>query len=148
MNIAIGSDHRGFAMKQELVAWLTSEGHHLIDCGAESLSPEDDYPDFAIPVARLVAEGTCERGVVVCGSGEGVTIAANKVKGIRAAALYSVDLARAARAHTDCHVAALSADATSVELAKDIVATFLNTPFSNEDRHLRRIAKISEQELL
>lgn len=148
MNIAIGADHRGFAMKQELVTWLTSEGHHVVDCGAESFSPDDDYPDFAIPVARLIAEGTCERGVVVCGSGEGVTIAANKVKGIRAAALYSVDLARAARAHTDCHVAALSADVTTVETAKEIMTAFLSTPFSNEDRHVRRIAKISEQELL
>jgi ribose 5-phosphate isomerase B len=148
MNIALGADHRGFAMKQELTAWLLSEGYHVVDCGAETLSPEDDYPDFAIPVAQQVAQGSCERGIVVCGSGEGVTIAANKVKGIRAAALYSVDLARAAREHTDCHVAALSSDTTTMELAKEIVTTFLNTPFSNEDRHLRRIAKISQQELV
>jgi ribose 5-phosphate isomerase B len=135
-------------MKQELATWLTAQGHHVVDCGASELSPEDDYPDFAIPVAKRVLEGECERGVVVCGSGEGVTIAANKVKGIRAAALYSVELARAARAHTDCHVAALSSDTTSIETAKEIITTFLETPFSNEDRHLRRIAKISEQELI
>jgi ribose 5-phosphate isomerase B len=135
-------------MKQELASWLSAQGHQVVDCGASELSPDDDYPDFAIPVARAVASGACERGIVVCGSGEGVTIAANKVKGIRAAALYSVDLARAAREHTDCHVGALSSDTTSIAAAKEIVETFLHTRFSNEDRHLRRIAKISEQELI
>jgi RpiB/LacA/LacB family sugar-phosphate isomerase len=147
MNIYIGADHRGFALKNDLMAWLTAEGHTINDVGAPTLVPDDDYPDFALAVARAVAEAPQNRrGIALCGSGVGAAVAANKVPGIRAALLHDPAIAAAARNDDDTNVLALGADYVTLENAKEIVARWLATPFSGEERHQRRLNKIVSYE--
>src|SRR5688572_10419843 len=116
MNIYIAADHRGFVLKNELAAWLTREGHTVNDLGAATLNKDDDYPDFAVAVARAVAEAPHNRrGIALCGSGVGVAVVANKVAGIRAALIHDPAIAAAARADDDTNVLALGADYVTLE---------------------------------
>lgn len=139
--IAIGSDHGGFALKKAVMKHLSDRGLEYKDFGTYS---EDscDYPEFGRAVALAVASGECERGIAICGTGIGISITANKVPGIRAALCGDCFSAEATRQHNDANVLALGARVVGEGLALKIVDTFLDTPFSNDERHMRRIAKI------
>ena len=139
--IAIGSDHGGFAMKQALMAHLEKRGLAYKDFGTYS-EASCDYPVYAKAVADAVASGACERGILVCGTGIGVSIAANKVPGIRAALCGDCFSAEATRCHNDANVLCLGARVVGEGLALKIADTFLDTPFSNDERHIRRISLI------
>lgn len=146
MKIYIGSDHGGFQLKEQLKPWLVSQGHEVIDCGNTKLDPTDDYPDFAFPVADNVVQTPNSRGIVLCRSGGGVTIAANKIKGIRAVtAVNPVDIAHN-RSYDDVNVVAISADYTGENEAKVLIKTFLDTPFDGGERFVRRLNKIKARE--
>lgn len=140
MKLALGSDHAGFALKQHLAALLVQWGHEIKDVGAFSPEPVD-YPDSAAAVGALLASGACERGIVICGSGIGISIAANKLPGIRAALCYEPVAARLSREHNDANVLALGARLTTPWMAEEIVKVWLDTPFSG-GRHQSRIDKI------
>lgn len=142
MKIYIGSDHGGFKLKEELKKFLSDLGHEVEDIGAHSLDPADDYPDFIFPAAEKVAQNPESTGIVIGRSGNGEAIAANKVKGIRAALCLNEDMARLAREHNQANILALGADFVDTEKAKQITKTFLETPFSSEERHKRRVEKI------
>lgn len=142
--IAVGADHAGFSLKEGLKAWLVAEGHVVLDYGTHS-TDSVDYPDFAAPVAEAVAAGRAERGVLVCGSGAGMAIAANKVPGVRAAVATDVEAARLGRQHNDTNVLALGARVTQPALAREVVAVWLATTFAG-GRHARRVEKLAEME--
>jgi len=144
MNIAIGCDHRGFKLKRKLMELLTEMGHTYHDFGSYDTNPVD-YPDIASKVAGAVSRREFDRGILVCGTGIGMAIAANKFPGIRAALALDTFLARRAREHIDANVLSLSAEETPEEKAKEIVQAFLTTGFEG-GRHLRRIEKIGEIE--
>ena len=146
MRIAIGSDHAGFELKENVKKLLKEKGCKYQDFGAATLDPHDDYPEYGRKVAESVASGEYDRGIVVCGTGMGISIASNKVPGIRAAVCYTTDMARISRAHNDANVLALGGRLVAKELASDIVAVWLETPFSGEERHVRRIRQIEEME--
>ena len=147
MKVFLGADHRGFELKEKLKEWLKDKGHAVEDMGAYKLDPEDDYPDFAFAVAGKVAENPSEhRGILICGSGAGMDIAANKIRGIRATVVWNTESASQARSHDDVNIIALAADWTSPEVAGEVVRAFLDTPFSGEERHMRRIKKILKEE--
>lgn len=139
--IAVGSDHGGFALKQAVMKHLRDRGLEYKDFGTYT---EDscDYPDFGRAVALAVVSGECEKGIVICGTGIGISIAANKIPGVRAALCGDCFSAEATRQHNDANVLALGARVLGEGLALKIVDTFLDTPFSNDERHIRRIAKI------
>lgn len=139
--IAIGSDHGGFELKKEIMAHLDARGLEYKDFGTYS-DASCDYPVYGKAVAKAVASGECERGIIICGTGIGISIAANKVHGIRAALCGDCFSAEAARQHNDANVLALGARVVGPGLALRIVDTFLDTPFSNGERHLRRISMI------
>jgi ribose 5-phosphate isomerase B len=144
MKIAIGSDHAGYPLKQHLVKALEAQGHLVLDKGTHS-EESCDYPDFGDAVAREVAGGAAERGIVVCTTGIGMSITANKVRGIRAALASSVDAARLTRLHNDANVLAIAAKYTEPAAAEALVETFLGTAFEG-GRHGRRVAKITAVE--
>lgn len=139
--IAIGSDHGGFALRQAIMKHLNGRGLAYKDFGTYT-EESCDYPDFGRAVALAVASGECERGIVICGTGIGISITANKVPGIRAALCGDCFSAEATRQHNDANILALGARVVGEGLALKIVDTFLDTPFSNDERHIRRIAKI------
>lgn len=141
MRIAIGCDHGAFALKTLLISHLEQKGYTVVDFGTHS-ADSCDYPDFAGAAAKAVAAGECDRGIVLCTTGIGVSIAANKVKGIRCALLSDVNSARLTRAHNDTNMMALGAALIEQELALAIVDAWLDTPFSQDDRHQRRIDKV------
>ena len=143
--LALGADHAGFALKQDLKQWLVANGHTVVDAGTHT--PESvDYPDFAAAVARAVTSGEASGGVLVCGTGIGMAIAANKVAGIRAAVCLDEETARLSRQHNDLNVLALAGRATSRDKAIGIVAAWLGTAFEG-GRHERRLAKVAELEV-
>jgi ribose 5-phosphate isomerase B len=144
MKIALGADHAGWAAKEWLAGYLRERGHEVVDFGTTS---EDscDYPDFAAKAAEAVASGRCEQGMLVCGTGVGMSMAANKVHGIRAAAVQCVDAARLARAHNNANVLCLGARLTTTEVMRTIVDTWLGTSFEG-GRHQRRVDKITAME--
>ena len=139
--IAIGCDHGGFALKQEIIKHLTQKNIAFQDFGCYS---EDscDYTEYGKVVATAVAEGKCEKGILICGTGIGISITANKVKGIRCALCSDCFSAEATREHNDANILALGGRVVGPGLALKIVDAFLNTPFSNEERHVRRISQI------
>lgn len=139
--ISIGSDHGGYDLKMEIIAHLEKRGMECKDFGCYDKN-SCDYPEFGRAAAEAVASGECEKGIVVCTTGIGISIAANKVKGIRCALCTSTELAKMTRLHNNSNVLALGASAVSEELAMEIVDMFLDTEFSNEERHQRRIDKI------
>lgn len=148
MKLFIGADHRGFELKEHLKVWLEEEGYTVIDCGNTKYDPEDDFPDFAFAVAQKVQADPESRGVVICGSGAGVNIAANKVKGIRASTGINVDEVRSARKDDDLNILAISAQYSSFEVAQKMIVMFLTTPFGSEERYTRRLDKIRAYESL
>jgi RpiB/LacA/LacB family sugar-phosphate isomerase len=141
MKIVIGSDHAGFALKNSVGDLLRSLGHQVLDVGAFNENPSD-YPDFAEAVGRAVLDGRAERGVLICGSGVGASVAANKLTGIRAAVCHDTYSAHQGVEHDDMNVLVLGSRVIGVKLAEDLVKSYLGAKFTNEERHARRIAKI------
>lgn len=144
MKIAVGSDHRGFEVKQRVVALLQNMGHEVVDVGTASRDSVD-YPDFAFKVATAVSDGRCERGVLICGTGIGMCIAANKVRNVRAAPCHDSITAEMSRRHNDANVLCLSADLLGEELIDRMIRIWLETPFEG-GRHARRVEKIARFE--
>jgi len=144
MKIALGCDHGGYLLKKEVVRFLSEKGYEVVDFGCHS-TDSIDYPDYAFPAAEAVACGTADRGIVICTTGIGVSICANKVQGIRCALCTSAFQAEMTRRHNDTNVLALGAKTVSTEDALEIVAIWLNTSFEG-DRHCRRVEKITAYE--
>jgi ribose 5-phosphate isomerase B len=142
--VALGADHAGFPLKEDLKAWLVGQGHDVVDFGTHSVDSVD-YADFAAVVGRAVVSGEAERGLLVCGTGTGMAIAANKVQGIRAAMCTDVYLARMSREHNDANVLTLGARVVERDRAVEILETWLATSFAG-GRHARRVAKIADLE--
>ena len=147
MHVGIATDHGGFVMKEELVARLRAVGHDVVDFGAGELKPDDDYPDFVIPLAQAVAAGTVERGVAVCGSGVGVSVCANKVPGVRAALIHDHFSAEQGVEDDHMNIICLGGRTVGPSVAWDLVQTFLAAEFSHAPRHLRRLSKVASLEL-
>ena len=146
MRVHIGSDHAGLELKNSLVEHLKSSGHDVIDHGPHEYDALDDYPVFCIPAAQAVASEKGSFGIVLGGSGNGEQMAANKVKGIRAALVWSVETAKLAREHNDANVIAIGGLMHSIDVFKELIDAFLATPFSNDQRHIRRIGQVSNFE--
>jgi ribose 5-phosphate isomerase B len=146
MRIAVGADHAGFEMKEELVPLLRELGHEPVDLGAHKYDAADDYPDFALLVAQSVARGETERGLLVCGSGIGATVAANKVVGARAAICPDTYSARQGVEHDDLNVLVVGGRTMGIEPVKELVRAFAGAEFSGEERHVRRLNKVLEIE--
>jgi len=144
MKIAVGSDHRGFHSKQRLKSFLVEQGHEVTDCGADS-DASSDYPDYAIPACLLVACQKVDRGILMCGSGIGMTMTANKVAGIRAALCHDELTAEMSRRHNNANVLCLAADLLGDELIHRMVQVWLATPF-DAGRHARRVQKVMDAE--
>ncbi len=144
MKISIASDHGGFDLKEDLRAWLTGQGHEVVDFGCHG-KESCDYPDFAGPAARAVASGECERGIVICTTGIGVSMTANKVKGVRCALCGDPWSAEMTRRHNDANVLAIGAGVTGPLLARQIVTAFLTHEFEG-GRHQRRVDKVMSAE--
>ena len=142
MRIGVAADHGGFEMKVEISKRLTAEGHEVLDFGNNTYDAVDDYPDFAIPLARAVARGDVQRGVLVCGSGVGACVAANKIVGARAALCHDDYSARQGVEDDNVNILCLGGRTTGMEVAWDCTRTFLNAKFSGADRHRRRLAKV------
>ena len=143
MTIALGSDHGGYDLKEAIREHLEKRGFTLRDFGTHDKS-SCDYPDFGIAAAKAVASGECERGIVVCTTGIGISIAANKVPGIRCALVHETTSARLTREHNDANMIALGGGFVGELLGREIVDVFLDTPFSGEEKHVRRINKVME----
>ena len=141
MRIVVGADHAGFELKQILAAYLRDRGHEVIDKGTDSTAAVD-YPDFAEAVGKALIDGEAERAVLICGSGVGASVAANKIPGIRAAVCHDSYSARQGVEHDDMNVLVLGARIIGVELARELVNNFLAAKFSAEERHRRRVEKI------
>ncbi|SDH88440.1 ribose 5-phosphate isomerase B [Actinokineospora alba] len=146
MRVYLGSDHAGFELKAHLIDHLTAAGHDVTDVGPHTYDAQDDYPPFCIETARRVVADEGSLGVVIGGSGNGEQIAANKVKGCRAALAWSVDIAKLCREHNNAQVIGLGARQHTTEEATAIVEAFLETPFSTDERHGRRIALLADYE--
>ena len=146
MRIHIGSDHAGLELKAELVKHLTSNGHDVTDHGPHEYDALDDYPDFCIPAAEAVAKDPSSLGIVLGGSGNGEQMAANKVKGIRAALAWSIETAKLAKEHNNANVIAVGGRMHEISFVKVIIDAFISEPFSHDERHVRRIKKISDFE--
>ena len=146
MKLAIGADHAGFDLKAQIVPWLESSGHQVVDLGAHDLDPADDFPDFAAAVARSVTGGEVERGLMICGSGVGASIATNKVSGVRACLCHDTYTARQGVEHNDMNVLCLGGRVIGIETAKEVIAAFIGAEFMPEDRFQRRIDKVNKIE--
>ncbi len=148
MKVYLATDHAGFEFKQNLKSFLQEKGYDVEDCGAFELNPNDDYPDFIAVAAKKTAQTSGSFGIVLGKSGAGECIVANKIKGIRAVLGVSEQNVKLSREHNDANVLSLGSEIVSEEQAKQFVELFLNTPFSNEERHKRRIEKINKIEEL
>ncbi len=146
MKIHIGSDHAGLEFKNRIVKHLESQGHSVVDHGPHSFDPLDDYPVFCIPTAEAVASEPGSFGIVLGGSGNGEQIAANKVQGVRAALVWSKEIAKLAREHNDANVISLGGRMHDEAFCLELVDIFLSTPFSGDERHIRRIGLITKYE--
>jgi ribose 5-phosphate isomerase B len=146
MRIHIGSDHAGLELKGALVEYLQSKGHEVTDHGPHQYDALDDYPDFCIPAAKATIKDKGSLGIVLGGSGNGEQIAANKVKGVRAALAWSVETAKLAREHNDANVVGIGGRMHTIDECKAIIDAFIETPFTNDERHIRRIKKIAKYE--
>jgi RpiB/LacA/LacB family sugar-phosphate isomerase len=145
MRIALGADHAGFELKEKVLSLLAELGHQALDLGTHDLQPVD-YPDFAEAVGRAVIEGRAERGIVICGSGVGASVAANKVRGIRAGLCHDTYSAHQGVEHDNMNVLVLGSRVIGPELANELVRAFLAARFTNEERHRRRLAKVEAME--
>jgi len=146
MRIGIAADHAGFGLKNELAKALSKSGHEIVDFGPSSLNPEDDYPDYVVPLARSVANGEVERGIAICGSGVGACVTANKVKGVRAALVHDVFSAHQGVEDDDMNVICFGARVLGQALAWDFTEAFLAARFNNAERHQRRLKKVTALE--
>jgi ribose 5-phosphate isomerase B len=146
MRIAIGADHGGFPLNERVIEELRAAGHEITDFGTHDGSQPDDYPDYALKVGRTVQAGSADIGILICGSGVGAAVAANKLSGIRAALCGDTYSAHQSREHDDCNVLCLGARVTGVELALEIVRGFVAARFTGEERHRRRLEKVAEIE--
>ena len=146
MLIAIGADHNGFELKVRLVEMLSDLGHRVVDVGAHAYEPTDDYPDFARALGKRVVGGEADRGVLVCGSGVGASVAANKVRGVRASVCHDTYSAHQGVEHDDMNVLCLGRRVVGEKLARELVATFVSAGFSGEERHRRRLSKLLAME--
>ena len=147
MRIHIGSDHAGLEFKNELITHLVANGHDVTDHGPYEYDALDDYPDFCIPCAEAVAKDATSLGIVLGGSGNGEQIAANKVKGVRAALVWSLETAALAREHNNANVISLGQRLHDADFVKQLIDTFIGTKFPGDERHVRRIDKISNYEV-
>jgi ribose 5-phosphate isomerase B len=143
MRIGIVTDHGGFALKEEMVKRLTTVPHEVVDLGAYSCDPEDDYPDFVIPLANAVAEGEVDRGVAICGSGVGASVCANKIAGVRAALIHDLFSARQGVEDDHMNILCMGGRTVGPEVAWDLIETFLTAEFSQAERHVRRLSKVA-----
>jgi ribose 5-phosphate isomerase B len=143
VKIAVGTDHAGFPLKERLVDVIRDAGHEVVDCGADRVIPGDDYPDYAQRVAAAITEGRAERGVLICGSGVGASVAANKFLGIRAALCHDPFSAHQGVEDDSMNVICLGARVVGPALAEELVQTFLRARFSGAERHARRLAKVN-----
>ena len=146
MRVFLGTDHAGFELKEHLVSWLKANGHEPVDCGAFAYDAVDDYPPFVLRAAQRTAAEPGALGIVIGGSGNGEAIAANKVKGVRAALVWNEDTAALAREHNDANVISLGARQHDADTATRFVELFLTTPYSGEERHTRRITMLGDYE--
>lgn len=146
MRIAVGADHAGVPLNERVIADLRRLGHDVVDLGTHDASQPDDYPDYAAAVAKEVASGRCERGLLICGSGVGVTVAANKVPGIRACMCHDIYSAHQGVEHDDMNVLCLGARVIGPELMLDLVRAYVGAQFTKEERHVRRLAKVMAME--
>jgi ribose 5-phosphate isomerase B len=146
MRVGIATDHGGFELKMKLVTQLRTAGHEILDFGANSLQPDDDYPDFIVPLAHAVASGQVERGVAICGSGVGASVCANKVPGVRAALIHDHFSAQQGVEDDHMNILCLGGKTMGSAVAWDLVRTFLAAEFSQAERHLRRLHKLAALE--
>jgi ribose 5-phosphate isomerase B len=146
MKIAVGCDHAGFPLKAHVIEQIRAAGHEVVDCGAKELVPGDDYPDYALAVAEAVRAGRAQRGVIVCGSGVGVSVAATKVPGIRASMCHDTFSARQGVEDDSMNVLCLGARVIGPELASEVIKAFLGAQFSGAARHQRRLDKVNQIE--
>ena len=146
MRIAVGADHAGVPLNELAITEIRRLGHEVVDVGTHDPSQPDDYPDYAIAVADEIVRGTCERGVLICGSGVGVSVAANKIPGIRAALCHDIYSAHQGVEHDDLNVICMGARVIGPELMLDLLRAFLAARFTGEERHLRRLGKIKALE--
>ena len=146
MLVAVGADHAGFSLKQDLVAYLKELGHEVQDVGAHRPDPNDDYSDYAQAVAEAIVNGQTERGVLICGSGVGASVAANKIPGIRAGLCHDTYSAHQGVEHDDMNVLVLGARVVGTALAQELVHAYLNATFTGELRHRRRVEKVKSLE--
>jgi len=146
MRVGIATDHGGFALKEELIAHLREAGHEVLDFGAHSVSPGDDYPDFVIPLAHAVAVGKVERGVAICGSGVGASVCANKIPGVRAGLIHDHFSAKQGVEDDHMNIICMGGRTVGAAVAEDLVDTFLAAEFSQAERHLRRLMKVGSLE--
>lgn len=145
MNVAVASDHAGYPLKATILEVVRDSGHSAMDLGTHS-TESVDYPDFAEKIGRAIQDGSSERGILICGSGVGAAVAANKMNGIRAGLCHDTYSARQSVEHDNVNVLAIGARVIGVELAKEIVRAYLGAEFSNEPRHVRRLAKVDQLE--
>jgi ribose 5-phosphate isomerase B len=148
MRIAVGADHGGYPLNERVIQELDQGDHEIIDFGTHVGSRPDDYPDYALKVGQSIQRGEADIGILICGSGVGAAVAANKLHGIRAALCGDTYSAHQSREHDDCNVLCLGARVTGVELAMDIVRAFVAARFTGEERHQRRLKKIADMESL
>jgi ribose 5-phosphate isomerase B len=146
MRLGIATDHGGFSLKEEVLAHLRAVGHEVVDFGAYALNPDDDYPDFVIPLARAVAAAQVERGVAICGSGVGASVCANKVAGIRAAIIHDHFSAVQGVEDDNMNIICMGGRTVGPAVAWDLVQAFLQAKFSHAERHLRRLGKVASLE--
>jgi ribose 5-phosphate isomerase B len=146
VRVYLGSDHAGFELKAAIISWLGQAGHEAVDCGPASYDPEDDYPVYVLRAARLTVDDPGSLGIVIGGSGNGEQIAANKVEGVRAALAWTVETAQLARQHNDANVLSLGARQYSLADGVTFAKVFVETPFSGEPRHARRLAMVADFE--
>jgi ribose 5-phosphate isomerase B len=146
MKIAVGADHGGFPLNQRVIAELRGAGHEIEDFGTHDGTRPDDYPDYAIAVGRAIQTGKVEIGILICGSGVGACVAANKLHGVRAALCSDTYSAHQSREHDDCNVLCLGARVIGPELAMELVRSFVAARFTGEERHVRRLAKVEQIE--
>jgi len=142
MKIAIGADHGGFPLKEALTRIVRDAGHEPVDFGAHEYDAGDDYPDFSFAVARAVASGEADRGIIVCGSGVGASVAANKVRGVRAGLCHDTYSAHQGVEHDDMNVLCLGGRIIGIEVAAEVTRAYLGAKFTGEERHSRRLAKV------
>ena len=148
MRIAVAADHAGFPLNERVIQELRASGHEVEDFGTHDPDLPDDYPDYALAVGRAVQNGTVEIAILICGSGVGASVAANKLRGVRAALCADTYSAHQSREHDDCNVLCLGARVTGSELAMELVRAFVAARFNGEERHRRRLAKVNDIERL